>query len=346
MKRKSACATEALCVIGISVGLVHQSMATAADPQSPPLLHPQQIVTRNDLEFVEVWNHSAQRLDIGNWRLNRAIDFTFPPLTNVPANSGVVVVSFDPATDTDKAAAFRRVTGVGVDVVLLGPYSGVLDNGGENFELDRPVNPNDANTGHVLVDRVDYDDDPAWPTTPVGQGSSLQRVLPTDYGNFPASCVAGTPSPGTAEFIAIDSDVNGDGRTDSLYIDMVCSAVHDGEAEFDFNQDGQVNLTDFEFFVGKVLRTHPGDANVNGIFNSGDLVAVFVAGEYEDQVDANSTWAEGDWNCDREFDTRDLVAAFQAGAYVQAAVAKSVASDADVGAAIEDVDRRLWEPPM
>lgn len=64
-----------------------------------------------------------------------------------------------------------------------------------------------------------------------------------------------------------------------------------------------------------------GDSNLDGAFNSTDLVQVFAAGEYEDGVDGNSTWAEGDWNGDLEFNTTDMVDAFQAGTYSNAAVA-------------------------
>jgi hypothetical protein len=64
----------------------------------------------------------------------------------------------------------------------------------------------------------------------------------------------------------------------------------------------------------------PGDANHDGIFNSSDLVLVFVAGEYEDGVGLNSTWEEGDWNGDGDFTTADLVAAFVAGRYVSSAM--------------------------
>jgi hypothetical protein len=68
-----------------------------------------------------------------------------------------------------------------------------------------------------------------------------------------------------------------------------------------------------------------GDANDDGIFDSSDLVAVFQAGEYEDGIPQNSTFAEGDWNGDREFDSGDLVLAFQAGTYVSAAQPAAVA---------------------
>ena len=53
-----------------------------------------------------------------------------------------------------------------------------------------------------------------------------------------------------------------------------------------------------------------GDSNLDGEFNSADLVVVFQAGEYEDGIAANSTWATGDWNGDTEFNTRDFVFAF------------------------------------
>ena len=73
------------------------------------------------------------------------------------------------------------------------------------------------------------------------------------------------------------------------------------------------------YLIEVLLRTNFGDANLDGIFDSQDLVLIFQAGEYEDGTPGNSTWATGDWNCDGEFGTQDLVAAFQAGAYVAAA---------------------------
>jgi hypothetical protein len=67
----------------------------------------------------------------------------------------------------------------------------------------------------------------------------------------------------------------------------------------------------------------PGDANIDGVFNSGDLVHVFQVGEYEDAITENSTWSDGDWTNDNEFDSGDLVKAFQEGNYVNAAAPTS-----------------------
>ena len=61
----------------------------------------------------------------------------------------------------------------------------------------------------------------------------------------------------------------------------------------------------------------PGDANRDGIFDTRDLVALFIAGEFEDDIVGNSTWETGDWNGDFEFDSSDLIMAFEFGAFVK-----------------------------
>jgi hypothetical protein len=83
----------------------------------------------------------------------------------------------------------------------------------------------------------------------------------------------------------------------------------------DLNNDGQLNAFDRKGYVEEILGTFFGDSNLDGEFNSGDLISVFVAGEYEDARPGNSTWAEGDWNGDRDFDSADLILAFVADAY-------------------------------
>ncbi len=67
-----------------------------------------------------------------------------------------------------------------------------------------------------------------------------------------------------------------------------------------------------------------GDANGDGIFNSGDLVHVSIIGEYEDALEDNSDWYEGDWDGDGDFTTSDYVVAFQAGFYSAAATPAAV----------------------
>lgn len=58
-----------------------------------------------------------------------------------------------------------------------------------------------------------------------------------------------------------------------------------------------------------------GDVNLDGVFDTSDLVLVFQSGKYEDAAATDVTFAEGDWNEDGYFDSSDLVLAFQSGNY-------------------------------
>ena len=80
-----------------------------------------------------------------------------------------------------------------------------------------------------------------------------------------------------------------------------------------------------------------GDSNRDGRFDSGDFVAAFAAGEYEDGIDGNSTWEEGDWNRDGDFDSADFVEAFKCGGYEAPSLSNGYLHDA----AIDDVVRTL-----
>ena len=58
-----------------------------------------------------------------------------------------------------------------------------------------------------------------------------------------------------------------------------------------------------------------GDVNDDQRFDSEDITAVFITGEYNDGVPTNSTYADGDFNGDGEFDSEDFVFVFVAGTY-------------------------------
>ncbi len=93
------------------------------------------------------------------------------------------------------------------------------------------------------------------------------------------------------------------------------SSLHWLDEMFDVNRDLVVDEQRRNTWIRKLKNTWFGDANLDGEFNSGDLVTVFQAGEYEDAVVNNSGWAEGDWNGDGDFTSGNLVAAFQEGGY-------------------------------
>ncbi|MDG2381162.1 MAG: hypothetical protein P8N76_05770 [Pirellulaceae bacterium] len=120
-----------------------------------------------------------------------------------------------------------------------------------------------------------------------------------------------------SEAPGLPGDFDGDGLLTSADIDRLSTAVRDGivDSQFDLNQDGAVNGDDRTVWVKDLKNTYVGDANLDGVFGSGDLVEVFTTGQYEDGKTANSGWATGDWNGDAEFDSADFVAAFSDGGY-------------------------------
>ena len=111
-------------------------------------------------------------------------------------------------------------------------------------------------------------------------------------------------------------DINQNGDLDVADIDLLAAAIRSGQLGPDLNGDDRLNEDDHAFLVQEIFQTNFGDSNLDGFFDSSDLVSVFQAGEYEDNLAGNSSWAEGDWNGDGEFTTRDLVFAFQSAAYL------------------------------
>ena len=138
---------------------------------------------------------------------------------------------------------------------------------------------------------------------------------------------------------ALRGDFDGDGQVNIADVDLLCSRILSGNdnPRFDLTGDGTIDRGDLDELVSNILGTTVGDANLNGIFNSSDMVQVFQVGEYEDGIPGNSTWAEGDWNCDGEFNSSDMVVAFQRGGYVAASRVDSrpAPSRSDLGAVME-----------
>ena len=114
------------------------------------------------------------------------------------------------------------------------------------------------------------------------------------------------------------SDLNRDGQANVDDIDWLCQHVVDGarESKFDVNDDGVIDREDVTFAVERLFNSSIGDVNLDGQFNSADLVSVFQFAEYEDGVPFNSKWSTGDWDCNGDFGTSDLVLAFEKDSYV------------------------------
>ena len=115
----------------------------------------------------------------------------------------------------------------------------------------------------------------------------------------------------------LPGDLNTNGQLDTTDIDLLTMAVRRDiqVVDFDIDGDGVVASEDRNVWIHALKKTYFGDANLDGQFDSSDLVMVFQRGEYEDSVADNSTWEDGDWDGNGEFDSGDFVVAFVDGGY-------------------------------
>jgi hypothetical protein len=122
--------------------------------------------------------------------------------------------------------------------------------------------------------------------------------------------------------VAAAGDYNRDTLLDARDIDLQAAAMNAPNpdlAVFDENGDGLVDLADRTVWVKVHRRTWYGDADLNGEFNSGDLVAALAAGTYEADVAAG--WEAGDFDGSGRFNSGDLIQALADGGYEQGPLA-------------------------
>jgi len=160
-------------------------------------------------EFIELYNNSGTAVllydsahQANTWKLGGGLDFVFPGGLSIPAYGYLLVVN-------TSAAAFRTRYGVPPSVQILGSYTGLLDNAGDNVKLYRPGDPDPLppyEVPYYLVDWVDYTNATPWPTPPNGLGSSLERLSLTAYGNDVVNWYAG-PDEGTPGRVNGTADV-------------------------------------------------------------------------------------------------------------------------------------------
>ncbi len=118
--------------------------------------------------------------------------------------------------------------------------------------------------------------------------------------------------------ISLTGDFNNNGQLDAGDLDLLADAQLADDLAFDLNSDGATDMADRVYWLHELKKTWVGDANLDGEFNSSDLVEVLSAGTYE--VDAESGWASGDFDGNRRTNSGDLVAALSDGGYEQGPV--------------------------
>lgn len=135
--------------------------------------------TGNQLdEFVELYNPSANSLDISGWCFTEGVTLCFSSGT-VIAGESYELISPDSA---QTLATYTKTT--------IGTYTGALSNGGETLTL--------RDSSNSIVVSMTYDDASPWPLSPDGSGHSLELKNPTlaesDVANWGGSMQpGGTP---------------------------------------------------------------------------------------------------------------------------------------------------------
>ncbi len=116
----------------------------------------------------------------------------------------------------------------------------------------------------------------------------------------------------------LPGDFTGDGQVGLPDLNQLGQAIRGGQdPAFDLNGDRRVDQADWNHMVHQLLRTDFGDANLDGQFDSADLLTVFQAGTYESASPSEARWDQGDWNGDGRFRSDDLLLALQVGWFAQ-----------------------------
>ncbi len=147
-------------------------------------------------EYIELYNITSSDVTLYDyhevlpWKFTNGIDYTFPANTTIAAYSRLIVAKA-PATFTAKYGQLPS------GVQLLGPYDGKLSNSGEKLTLSKPGDIDENFIRYYIsVDEINYSNKAPWPTTPNGNGNSLNKITKSNYGNDPVNWQGKTPTPG------------------------------------------------------------------------------------------------------------------------------------------------------
>jgi hypothetical protein len=148
-----------------------------------------------NIEFIELYNHSENEVNLRNWHLTSGVNFSFPSNAIISPDSYLIV-----AGNTENCSSFFGLSDV------LGPWSGKLSNTGDNIELRNP--------DFKIIDKVNYDGWNEWPSInhkdklvrkntpkrtlmiPTKVELSIQKINPQASGKLAGSWKSEDPTPG------------------------------------------------------------------------------------------------------------------------------------------------------
>jgi hypothetical protein len=206
------------------------------------------------------------------------------------------------------AGLIQVVAGVGGRSLRKHPYADPFI--ASAYTVDDTTGPIEAGFAHLEVTRdrltVSY------------ISAETGQIVGDTNGNG----IADANEPYFGRFQLVDSavsrgDLDGNGRLAAADIDLLCAALlnNDPDPRFDLDGDGQNDGSDHGTMINSIMGVPFGDANLDGVFNSSDLVQILAAGKYENPIAGLASWGEGDWNCDGVFNASDLVFALQRSKY-------------------------------
>ena len=211
-----------------------------------------------DDEFIELRNITNTTVPLydplhpqNTWQIGGGATFEFPRDFQLPPNSYVVLIEFNPAKNPEKAARLAKRHGIPEGVPILGPLRGQLANGGDTVSLYKPDPPQglqheDAGfVPYILVDQVIFSDTAPWPSNADGLGATLQRISGTAFANDPVNWKAAAPNPGRANRSTTLDDTDADGMPDEWETTFGFNPNDETDATADADGDGLANLGEY-----------------------------------------------------------------------------------------------------
>lgn len=138
-------------------------------------------------QYVELYNRGTNALNVGGWRFQEGISYTFPADTLIAAN-GYLVVAKNAAHLIPNYPQLSAAN-------TVGDFGGALSHGGERIALAAPelvagTNAQGAwvtNVNWMIRDEVTYCDSGRWTQWADGGGSSLELIDPSSDNRLAAN---------------------------------------------------------------------------------------------------------------------------------------------------------------